>query len=105
MNRLADVVINKGVQFLERTRLDNERVCRVCVCVCHMCVQPDLRQGFLVLDLAGPQESQHIFGPLSNSMLHSVVMPQLFNAQLHPTEVLVTCRVWGGQIAIVSRGS
>lgn len=64
----------------------------VCVRV-RVCLRSNLRQGFLVLDLAGPQEPQHIFGPLSDSMFHPVVMPQLLNTQLHPTEVLVTCSV------------
>lgn len=59
-----------------------------------MCVRLcNLREGFLVLDFAGPQEPEHIFGPLCHSMFHPVVMPQLFNTQLHPTEVLVTCSV------------
>ena len=49
-----------------------------------------LRNGFLVLNLAGSQKPEHIFGPLSNSMLHPVVMPQFFNTQLHPAQILVT---------------
>lgn len=65
----------------------------MCVCV-YVCVfQSNLRHGFLVQDLAGPQEPEHIFGPLGDSMFYPVVMPQLFNTQLHPTEVLVTCSV------------
>lgn len=56
-------------------------------------VWSDLRQSLLVLNLAGPQEPEDVLGPLGDGVLHPVVMPQLFDAQLHPTEIVVTCEV------------
>lgn len=58
------------------TRL--KRVNDVCICVCVCVFGSNLRQGFLVLDLVGPQEPEYVFGPLSDSMFNPVVMSQLF---------------------------
>lgn len=56
-------------------------------------VQSNLRQRLLVLDLAGAQEPEYIFGPLGHSVFHPVVMPQLFDTQLHAADILVTWSV------------
>ena len=53
----------------------------------------DLGKGLLVLDLAGPQQAEDVLGPLGHGVLHPVVVPQLLDTQLHPTQVVVT---WGG---------
>ena len=51
-----------------------------------------LREGLLVLDLAGPQQSEDVLGPLGHSVLHPVVVSQLLHAQLHATQVMVPCK-------------
>lgn len=50
-----------------------------------------LRHGLLVLDLPRAEQSQHVLGALGHGVLHAVVVPQLFHAQLHPTHVRLTC--------------
>lgn len=56
-------------------------------------VQSNLRQSLLVLDLACAQEPEDVLGPLCHGVLHPVVMPQLFDTQLHAAHVLVTWTV------------
>lgn len=54
------------------------------------CVYLYLRESLFILDLAGPEQSEHIFGPLRHGMLHPVMMSELFDTKLHPAQVLVT---------------